>query len=98
MPYEKCPNANEGCKYWDGPSKVPGEDNGCFADVHHYWWPKDEYRQGLARRVRESAQFKQLTCRVIHEAFHADPPPIKPDPAELRAILASQEGSVNVAS
>lgn len=75
MPYESCPNENPDCKYFPG----------CFADRHHEYWPRADYRTALEKRFR--AHFVELLCRRLHDEQHTLPPPDKPAPSEMREAL-----------
>ena len=69
--YTECPRAHEGCRWFDKEPRVPGAENGCFADTDHIV-PQRLAAKGLARAFIQSRENKQQLCREEHEAKTAD--------------------------
>lgn len=86
MSYEKCPFANEQCKYWDDKPKARSESSGCYADASHKYWPKSEYRKSKERRFVQ--HFVEPQCRALHDEYHALPPPDKPSSGDMDRLIA----------
>ena len=65
---------------------------GCREDVHHYVFPRSQYKSGIAREYRELDENKVRICREEHEEIHAtERPPERPSNAEMReAVLLSK--------
>jgi hypothetical protein len=62
---------------------------GCREDVHHLFFPRRDYRKGLAREFRELEENKVRICRAEHERRHAtEPIPEKPSADEMRTAIA----------
>lgn len=77
---EICPNQNQDCKYFPD----------CFADTHHDWYPRTEYRTHLEKQFRSS--FVRLLCRAEHDIIHANGIPVKPSPEIMTEMLAGRHG------
>lgn len=86
MSRENCKFENENCKYYNS-------STGCFADYHHYYWPKDNYTTPTEKRFRSS--FVTLECRAVHDELHAVKPPEKPTHEQMCLMLGrlAREGS-----
>jgi hypothetical protein len=64
----------------------------CFEDVHHLFYPANQYRTGVAKEFRELDENKVRICRQEHNDTHAtELPPEKPELDDMRdAITASR--------
>lgn len=83
MSMHPCPNKHEGCPLYNSAS-------GCYADLHHQYWPKSEYRTDLEKRFRNA--FVELMCRSEHNEIHHHRKPEKPSVYEMRQILEDYYG------
>lgn len=83
-----CENASEACRYYE---------TGCYADVHHVWWPRRKYRSQVERQFRELPENKEVLCREAHDDLHATTrPPVKP-PREVMIRAIGQHSIEEVA-
>ncbi len=80
MSYEACPNANETCKY------APG----CYADEHHLYWPKKNYKSPVEREFRSLPEHRAMVCRAEHDEIHAtEGIPKKPSRDQMLQAIAA---------
>lgn len=73
MEKKPCQNRNnESCRVF--------KSNGyCFEDVHHLYYPRAYYSNGVAQRFRELDENKVEICRAEHQDIHAtERPPLRP--------------------
>lgn len=76
----ECPNPRPDCKY---------AREGCFADTHHDFYPRSDYRTPTEKRFRELPENKELLCRAEHDERHAtEAPPQKPPREVMLGALA----------
>lgn len=69
--------------------QCPYQYSGCFADTHHEYFPRSDYRRGVARQFRELPENKVQLCRNEHDELHAvTEPPIKPSREEMMGAIA----------
>ncbi len=83
MSRHPCPNANEDCPLYNS-------ESGCYADIHHEYWPRSNYRTSLEKRFRQ--HFTELICREVHDELHSLPPPNKPSVEQMR--IALEQGKI----
>lgn len=64
----------------------------CFDTTHHLYWPKKNYRSGVAKQFRELACNKETLCRCDHDELHRTTrPPERPTQIEMIYTI-QQEG------
>lgn len=81
MSIERCPSANEQCRY------APD----CYADTHHLYWPRRRYTAGVEKAFRDLPENKVELCRAEHSDLHArEKPPEKPSRSEMIEAIASR--------
>lgn len=62
-------NPTEDCKYYPD----------CYEDVHHLYYPANEYKGTVEKTFRDLDENKQRLCRELHELRHlTEEPPVKP--------------------
>jgi hypothetical protein len=81
MCIERCPKENPDCRYY--PS--------CYADEHHFYWPKKRYKGDLAKKFRNHPDNREVICRQDHDDIHSkrNPPP-KPTAQEMALWLLNR--------
>ena len=68
MSRESCPTPDSNC-----PLKK------CFGDVHHLYYPANQYRRPIEQEFRNLPENKEFLCRREHnERYATEQPPIKP--------------------
>lgn len=73
-----CPE-NPECKYYPT----------CYADTHHFYWPKRKYKGGVERQFRELPENKAEICREFHDNIYAtEAPPLKPTRSEMLQVIS----------
>lgn len=61
---------------------------GCYEDVHHKYYPRNNYRTSIEKEFRELESNKELSCRQRHNDIHAmESPPMKPTHIEMLTAL-----------
>lgn len=74
---ERCPDANESCKYWDS-------KHGCGFNTHHLYYPRRDYTSPVERDFRELPENKVQLCMAEHDLLHQiEQPPVKPSRDEM---------------
>lgn len=74
---ERCPGASEDCKYWES-------KHGCRQNIHHLYYPKNQYTTPVEREFRELPENKERMCMAEHDELHrTERPPQKPDREEM---------------
>jgi hypothetical protein len=93
MSYRKCPYSNEACKYWNYPSVVLGETNGCRANKHHLYKLEEARELGsVAVAFSNLARNKIQLCQVVHEDIEATYGwLVLPSRAVMRAIISADD-------
>lgn len=87
MSYSPCPNANEGCRFYE-------TELGCVQNEHHLYWPKQRYTGSVERQFRQLPENRVDMCMAEHAELHAtEQPPKKPSRA---AMLVAIQGALNV--
>ena len=73
----------EGCRYSGSPQ--------CFLSIHHLYYPKPDYQEGLSKVFRELPENKVMLRHCEHEALHyEEEPPIKPSRVEMLEAIARE--------
>lgn len=61
---------------------------GCREDIHHLFFPANQYARGLDKEFREMEDNKVLMCRELHEDIHhTQPIPEHPSRTEMLQAL-----------
>lgn len=82
MTIEHCPQENEQCRYYDSAL-------GCYASIHHLYWPRRDYKTSVEKEFRNLPQNKELMCRQEHDELHVtEQTPHKPKREEMLAAIA----------
>lgn len=72
-----CPNASPECRYFES-------KHGCRTNVHHLYWPKNQYTTPVEKEFRELPENKERMCMSEHSDLHRlEAPPDKPDREEM---------------
>lgn len=54
-----------------GECRVFQTEGHCRQDIHHEYWPKNEYTTATEKEFRELEINKRFICRALHNAIHA---------------------------
>lgn len=90
----QCPSKHETCPYYNAKPKKTlrkqfGEKTGCYADVHHYQFPKRDYVTPIERAFREMPENKEQMCRWDHDLEHFEASPRKPSLEQMIVALTA---------
>jgi len=91
---EKCPFANEGCKYFNNdppPELRDKQEHGCFRDTHHMFFPKEIVARLGRDAVRMNNALTVQLCRAEHDTYHSKVPFNLPTYAQLEAWRANKQ-------
>ena len=80
----ECPTPKpEGCRY-EGTSQ-------CFLTIHHLYYPKPNYSEGISKVFRQLPENKVLIPHCVHEDLHyQEEAPVKPSRVEMLRAIARE--------
>lgn len=67
------------------------QDERCFTDRHHHYWPRRSYRTPLEREFR--TLFIEVMWRCQHERIHKLHPPRKPRRKVMERVVKERRAS-----
>ena len=72
---------------------VPCHQNVPFEDLHHFYYPKADYKTKTEKQFRELPENKGYLCRCLHNFIHStQEPPEKPTLEFMREAIRKSRG------